>query len=250
MSTIYKWNGSTTSYSTNIPSFYQFLIDAKNNGNIFLSDLQISKSTLGGGEALLTIADSFSNQFWVRRANSTSSASGDQFGAYSCTNGSITRTITRSYSSTAAYNHEMWVKYAILCDNGIMISFGTANSNDNVFPSSSNAGYTILCKDSNNKLSFITNNVSIPNNTNNASSGTNLYIIVGDSTSILTVNITPTYNLPKTGIFPIATGATLNTTLPSFYTSLQSELSGLGPRHGRMDGTDYISNGYCFLRTD
>lgn len=234
---IYKWRGETTSTNTNLESLYEFLISVKNQNNSFLSDKTIELNsnvlTITKGDSVFTIA---------------TGASGEgNYGYYSFTNGDYSATIKRqSYSSNQNANAIMWAKNAIVCESGLIIETGVSSANSPAYPTNY-TGSIILVDDSKNLMSAILNNVSITYSA--ITTGNNLYIIAGESLDSQEIAFTPNFNMQKTALMPLVIVTPLgDTTLPVFYASFQTQLPGVGLQAGRMDSTDYITNGYCFIR--
>jgi len=139
-----------------------------------------------------------------------------------------------------AYNN-LYPSGAIISNSGLIVS--VTSYQDSAITST---GLVMLTLDSNNELACIMRNIT---DLKTGTTATNLQCLVGDSTSITTLSITPIYSTQKTALIPVVINTpTGQTTIPNFYTSIQTQLPAIGLQAGRMDSTDYITNGYCFVR--
>ncbi len=219
---IHKFLG--TASDAGLDSFITFL-NANKEGT-FLENATITKTTASNYYTLTIAKDTATLTINYTRL-STSPAQ------VIFTNGTITTTTNGNASSTIFTG--AYVTEAILSDNGLM--FKVIHSSQIL--------YFTLTTDSNGAFAFI----KPASNTMETSETTNCYLYVGDSTDSTTLSLTPTYGTQKTGLIPaIINTPTGNTTIPVFYFSMQTQLPTRGLQAGRMDGSDYITNGYCFVR--
>ena len=238
MATIYKWSGTGTTYATNVTSFASFLEEHKSD--TFLNDCTFSLSDATEGKTLTISKDNGTVIFSLWYSQGQTSTSG---GRIAFSNGAISHAIQQQNSNSMT---RCWLTSAILGNTSLIVSC-SYNSSNSYSTTNNMMGVFMLTKDSNGKLSAVFRNCTVVSTT--VTQSTNLVVIAGDSTGKTTINVTPAYNLQKTGLAPIVVNTSSNTTtIPTFYTSFQTEIPSLGFYHGRMNGVDYISNGYCFLR--
>ena len=246
---IYKYSNSGVSNANTTPVFKAWLDECKAAGNTFLSDLTIAM-TGSGSTAVLTISDDSSNVFTFKHIESeTNPAQSQNAGYISYSNGTVTM-----YKKEGGYDgyNRLYIVGAILCNGGLIISIAANYAAATSAPTAAanNAiGMFMLVKDSNGKLSAIIRNITISNRS--ITDSTNLAITCGNSSTITTLNISPTYNSQKTALVPIVVTTSLgDTTIPVFYTSIQTEMSALGLQGVSMESNNYITNGYCFIKDD
>ena len=235
---IVKYNDIQTAAASNWQGFYNWLV-ANKPSNSFLQQCTILSGSAAVGPSVTILKNSSSIEFTMKRSNS-------EAGGAVITNG----TTTYNFRSTSSGDWNMvYCSGAILCDRGLIINLSidwqwTYTGTNNTI------GAIYITLDSEDELAFIWRDATI--NSSTVSISTNLKAMVHDTSSTSqTINLSPTYNCQKTALIPIVVTTSLGqTTIPYFYVAMQTELPSLGLQAGRIDSTDYITSGYCFIRDE
>ena len=225
MSVVYKWRGSADQNS--IISLYNFLILHQNE--TFLKNMTITSTSTGYGNDL-KIADG--DSIYFRHIQASSSGTGTIQTTY--TNG------TASITEKAGNARYVYPYYAILSNNGLIISYKIANELTDTI------GATMLTTDSTGHLCCALRTIDYKE----TSGYYGINLCVSDSQVSTYLNLSPTFNSSMTGLVPVVVSSASNTTtMPTFFVSAQTELPRLGLEVGAIDGQTYITNGYCFIRS-
>lgn len=131
----------------------------------------------------------------------------------------------------------------VLCKNGFLLQMG------GIPASGGSASYFWIgvTVDKNGDLSVI-----IPNSSNPVNGYTAGYKVYVNSTNgASSVNLTTRYNSILTSIAPIVPAGADNTnTLPYAYAALNSQLSGIGIAGVTINGSNYMSNGFLYIKDE
>lgn len=243
----YVYSNPTVANANSASAFKTWLDECKAAGNNFLSDLTIS---LTGSDttAVVRITDSDGNYFeHFNIGNESAAAQSGNEGYVTYHNSAFSISKHDNYYDGW---HRVYIVGAILNNNGLFVTAAFNYSAATEAPTTAAniaVGLFGLVKDINGKMSAVMRNITVNNRAITESAV--LMCAAGDSTAVTTITLTPVYNSVQTGLIPIIINAELTgVTFPAFYTSLQTQLPALGLQEGRMDASDYITNGYCFIR--
>lgn len=243
----YVYTNPTVANGNSASAFKAWLDDCKAADNNFLSDLTISL-TGTGSTAVVRITDSEGNYFeHYNITTETNPAQSNNEGYVTYHNQNFSMSKHDNYYDGW---HRCYIVGAILNDNGLFITaaFDVTSATSAPTAAANKAiGLFGLVKDTNGKLGAVMRNITV--NNRSISDSATIILAAGDSTGITTITLSPVYNSVQTGLIPIIINAELSgVTFPAFFTSLQTQLPSLGLQEGRMDSSDYITNGYCFIR--
>lgn len=214
MSNIYKYMGGSGS------QFTAFL-------NAHKAGTFLNSCTISGTNDEITITK---NSCSVTIHPTTTETSG----YITYTNGSLTVTRYPVTGSTSIVPTN-----AILCKNGVIITF--LNSNESSYV----VGYLAITTDSNGELSAIMRGGSV----DNANAGYTITAMCGDSSAATSIAVVPSFNQQITTIAPAVIATAEGTTnIPNFFYTAQSAMPALGLSAVRIVNTDYITNGYFFIK--
>lgn len=241
---IYRYNNPTVANASSAAAFKTFLDG--NKAGTFLENLTISTSG-SGANTVLTISDGTSSFTHANTRNDSNPALSDSRGYVRFANASVNMEISDAWYDSW---QRCYIVGAILCRNGLIINTAYALANSTQAPTATaniSIGSVMLTIDSNGDLcavftSDLVNHAAI-------SVRPSPRAIVKESISITTISLAPTYSTQKTAIFPIVINTNSgNTTIPKFYTALQTELPSLGLQAVQIELSNYITNGYCFIK--
>lgn len=243
----YIYSNPTVANANSASAFKTWLDECKAAGNKFLEDLTISL-TGSGATASVRITDTNGSYFeHFNISNELNPHLSGAEGILKFSNGTIA--ISKGDNANEGW-HRCYITKAILNDNGLFITATYAIYNATAAPTSAAniaTGLFGLVKDVDGKMGGVVRNITVYNKAITESGV--LKCIASNSTISTDITLTPVYNSPQTGLVPIIINAELTgVTFPTFFTSLQTQLPSLGLQEGRMDASDYITNGYCFIR--
>lgn len=162
------------------------------------------------------------------------------FGYYTSASSSTAAVVFKSMANTGNF---VGYEGIVLCNNGFLIQLGGIPASRD----STTHFWIGVTVDKNGDLSVI-----IPNSDNPVAGYTDGYSVFVNSTNgASSVNLTTRYNSILTSIAPIVPAGADNTnTLPYAYAALNSQLSGIGIAAVTINGSNYISNGFLYIKDE
>lgn len=230
--------------STSVDALVSFL--QANKTGTFMENLNFSKASTNSGWTL-----------WLSE-NGTESVASPRVDIGIRTNGTGYSGVTsRYFKYTASSTYTSWespdsstskryIKDILLCNNGFILRHTVYNNN--VSTSDYNKNLIIVTVDSEGHLILIAGPGMTDNSSNQLCSS--YYIMSRYTTTPTTIMNNVRYGTNRTCLAPVAVplSSKPDLYLPYVWVASQSQLAGTGMTAVRINGVDYITNGFMYIR--